>query len=303
MDIHSAGTNVKKLLAYVEDLADKKPKMYEKSKDRLKEIATTCNQVVVLISDILEDEMLKDDSVEFGQRSDIDAVLNNMQYQIDKIKKFTQQTSPEESAKRAEIATISSNVRKKALRNYSISLSKLSNADTGYPFADRCAKLLWTWFDVRFLKTVQGTSFRYNMKKFPEWIQSIVILYGKAIRENTVAEFEDTFQNWLQTLITTDAKNKYAVPYEVYSIAGKSIEASTLTLDAVILWDILLDNGLRELCTADKGDLYLDEYGLYDICNKKNSEVLEDYCNYERHPEIFAKLGWEVMNDDKKTQS
>lgn len=302
MDIYGAGTNIKKLLAYVEDLADKKPRMYEKSKDRLKEIATTCNQVIVVISDILEDEVLQDDSIEFGQRSDIDAMLNDMQYQIDRIKKFTQgvntevATSESLNNKPKEIVNISANVRKKALKNYSLHLSEISDLRTSYPFADRCGKLLWTWFDVRFLKTVYGTAFRYNMRRFSEWIQAIVILYGKSIQRNEVAVFENEFQNWLHTLITTDAKDKYAVPFEVYRFC-KSPDPSDITLDAVVLWDILLDNGLRELCTDDKDDLYLNEYGVYDMCNELNPAVLDRYCNYEKHPEIFRELQWEVINE------
>lgn len=295
MDIYGAGTNIKKLLAYVEDLADSKPKMYAKSKDRLKEIATTCNKVVEVISEILEDEVLQDDSVEFGQTSDLDNVLNDMQYQIDRLKKFTQSTPEviESKPKISESSTISANVRKKAMKNYSTQLAAMSNKETAYPFADRCAKLLWTWFDVRFLKTVYGTGFRYNMRRFPEWIQTIVILYGQAIHNNSVSMFENEFQDWLNTIISTDAKDKYAVPYAVYQFC-KTPETDIITLDAIILWDILLDNGLRELCTNDKSDLYLNEYGVYDLCSEINPIVLDDYCNYETHPDIFKKLHWEV---------
>ena len=292
MDIYGAGTNIKKLLAYVESIADNKPKMYAKSKDRLKEIAVTCNQVVEIISEILEDEMLQDDSIEFGQRSDIDDVLDNMQYQIDKIKQF--KGVPEHTK---SDSSISSATRKKVIKNYTVCLSKLSSIETSYPFADRCAKLIWTWFDVRFLKTVQGTSFRYNMKHFPEWISAIVILYSKAIQANEVAIFEDKFQKWIQNIITTEAKDKYAVPYEVYQFC-KNPDPLDVTLDAVILWDILLDNGLRDICTADKNDLYLDEYSVYNLCNILNSNVLDDYCDYSTHPGIFIKLKWEGVSNE-----
>lgn len=296
MDIYSAETIIKKLLVYVEDLADNQSKhrMYSKSKDRLKEIATTCNQVVAIISTILEDEVLQDDSIEFGQRSDLNLMLADMQNQIDHIKRFTENDVRPTSVATSETTyVITPAARKNALKQYSQVLSKLSNASTDYVFADRCSKLLWAWFDVRFHQTITAdSSFRYSMKKFPEWIQAIVILYGNAIQSNTVGVFEDTFQLWLHTLLTTDARDRYAVPYEIYQFC-KNPDPSNITLDAVILWDILLDLGLRDLCTSNKADLYLNEYGIYDLCNSLKPEVLDNYVNYSIHPEIFVKLGWE----------
>lgn len=296
MDIYGAGTNIKKLLAYVEDIADSKPRMYGKSKDRLKEIATTCNQVVHVISEILEEEVLSEDSVEFGQSSEIDNMLNDMQNQLDKIRQFTQ-GSTEPAPKVADTSNISSNMRKKALKNYNEHLLKMSDMSSGYLFADRCAKLLSTWFNVRFVKTAYSTSFRYNMKKVPEWIQSIVVLYGKAIQENNVAEFETQFQTWITSIVSTEAGNKYAVPYDVFQFC-KDPNPETITLDAVILWDILLDNGLRDLCTPEKDDLYLDEYSIYNLCSSVNSDVLEDYCDYSTHPELFKLLKWEGVTNE-----
>ena len=297
LDIYSAGTSIKKLLTYVEDIADSKPRMYEKSKDRLKEIATTCNKVVEVISEILEDEVLKEDSVEFGQNSDLTAVITNMQQQMDKLKQFAEGASDDSDERHVEINSSSSKARKKALKSYSSCLSKLSTIETAYPFANRCAKLLWTWFDVRFLKTVYGTNFRYNMKKFPEWIQSIVILYGKAIHDNDVASFEANFQAWLQSIINTDAKDKYAVPYDIYQLS-RNMNSESITLDAVILWDILLDNGLRDVCTTDKDDLYMDEYDIYNLADTHSPAVLDSYCNYATHPEVFELLDWEVMTSE-----
>lgn len=296
MDIYSAGTSIKKLLNYVEDLADSKPRMYEKSKDRLKEIATTCNKVVEVISEILEDEVLKEDSVEFGQSSELIVLINDMQQQMNKLQKFTQGVSVDDE-KHAEYTAISSKTRKKALKSYTDCLSKLSEIETSYPFADRCAKLLWTWFNVRFLQTVYGTNFRYSMRRFPEWIQGVVILYGKAIHDNEVGSFEDKFQDWLNAIITTDAKDKYAVPYEVYQF-NKTHDPALITLDAVILWDILLDCGLRDLCTKDKDDLYMNEYDVYDLADKLSPQVLDNYCNYEKHPELFKTLNWEVIKHE-----
>ena len=60
MDIYIAKQHIDKLLNYVEDIAENKPNMYQKSKVRLKNIADTCAQVVSVISEILEDDSCED---------------------------------------------------------------------------------------------------------------------------------------------------------------------------------------------------------------------------------------------------
>lgn len=304
MDIHSAKKYVEKLLTYVEDVSSKDAKLYTKSKDRLKEIADTCNYVVTVISDILQEEVLKDDTGEFAKSSkSLDEALGNMEYQISKVHQFTTPTynlnssNPANLVKAsenvAEQSALSASVRRKVLTSYHENLSSLSNMDSPYVFANRCAKLIWTWFDIRFYKTIGGSSFKYNIRRFPEWLQSIVIMYGKAIHTNSIASFEYEFQSWVDAIQTTESRNKYAIPYTIYEFC-KSNDPSSLTLDAVVLWDILLDYGLDKLCTSDKQDLYLDQYSVYNLCDKLNPSILEQYCDYSNHPEIFTLMKWEV---------
>lgn len=289
LDIYSAENAIKKLLTYVEDLADTKPRMYGKSKDRLKDIASTCNKVVEAISDILEEEALKDDSVEFGQTSSIVDMVGNMRNRLDRVQEFTDGAAAVKPVTDSD--SLSSSTKRAALRTYRTCLFNLSNHHSDYQFADRCAKLIWTWFDVRFLKTVYNTQFRYSIKRFSDWIEAIVILYGQAIHDNCVGEFEANFQNWISSIINTDAKDKYAIPYNVYAFC-KDPDPSVITLDAVVLWDILLDNGLRDLCTPAKDDLYLNEYAVYDICDTYNPSMLDNYCDYSTHRELISSLNW-----------
>lgn len=302
MDIHSAKKNVEKLLSYIEDMSSKDTKLYAKSRDRLKEIAESCNQVVSIISDLLQEEMLKDDSVEFKSSKVIDDALGSMEYQLSKVHQFTTPTiglqgigsadPVKASENTSEQSALSAGVRKKVLSTYSQDLSILASNNAPH-FAGRCANLLWTWFDTRFYKTIPGSSFKYNIRRFPEWLQGIVVMYGKAIHDNTVMSFEYEFQSWIDSIQTSEAKNKYAIPYPVYQFCTTK-DPSALTLDAVVLWDILLDYGLDKLCTSDKQDLYLDQYSVYNLCDDLNPTVLENYCDYTNHPEIFTLLKWEV---------
>ena len=73
MDIYTAEIQIKRLLEYFEDIEEKKPLMYQKSKDRYRDLASNCLQVVRVISNILQDETLMNDDVEFSgsQKKDI----------------------------------------------------------------------------------------------------------------------------------------------------------------------------------------------------------------------------------------
>lgn len=292
MDIYSAETHVKKLLAYVEDLAGSGSKVYSKSRQKLKDVAETCNRVVELISTILQEEVLKTDADEFDSTPDIQSTLDSMQAQLEQLKKFTGAPVdvPASKPSSSNSSAISTVARKKAMKTYIDTLSKLSSADFSYQHAENCAKILWTWFDTRFIKTVAGSSFKYNMKRFPIWVRNFVILYGKAVRDGTYNSFEDSFQRWIEQLITTDVRDKYAVPYEIYELE-KSLSPQDLSFAAVVIWDMLIDAGLSELCTSVKDDLYLDECCIYDLCSEMNPDILDNYSDYKVHPEILNKLG------------
>lgn len=295
LDIYSAQANVNKLLSYVEELADTKPRMYNKSRDRLKQVADTCSQVVSVISEILQEEVLKEEeTVEFeDKRPDIANELELMQSAILKIKEFTgldidDVVHRNESEDCPTTSKSSSSSKKKAIKNYRDCLSKLSLANIEYRPAGECAKLLWTWYDVRFLKTSAGSSFRYNMKFFPKWVTAIVMLYGKHLKDGSIKLFEDDFHRWIESLYTTEAKDKFAVPYEVYQFC-KSTDPLEYTLDGVVLWDILLDAGLRDICVHD--ELYLDEHSAYDMCSSYNSSALDNYSDYH-DGSVFEHLNW-----------
>ena len=92
MDIYSAEIQVNKLLNYVKGLSGTDHKLYKKSKNRLKELANTCNEVVSVISELIQDEALvnNDESDEFGgaDTADFNSVLNSMEGQIAELRQF-----------------------------------------------------------------------------------------------------------------------------------------------------------------------------------------------------------------------
>lgn len=280
MDIYSAEVQVNKLLNYVKSLSDSKPRMYQKSKDRLRELANNCSQVVLVISEILQDEALVTDQDEFGSSNtnDFNAVLNSMESQISELRQFL--SSPKPSAMNT---TSSTSAKKQAICTYKHCLSSLAHANIIVEEAEGCSRLLWDWFNCRFLEG--PSTFKYNMKRIPNWIRDIVVLYGYHLESETINTFVNSFYSWLSTI--SSGSNNYAVPYEVFTF-DTSPPASQMTLTSVVLWDILLDYGLRDICSDSSSELFPSEDCVYSLVGSLNGSVMDPYQNYNYDKSILS---------------
>lgn len=291
MDIYTAEIQVNKLLNYVKDLSDSKPRMYQKSKDRLKELANTCNQVVLVIAEILQDEaLLNDQQDEFGGSgtSDFNSMLNSMEDQILELRQFLNAPKPEVLKER-------NNSKKLAINRYKYCLSSLSSSNILVEEAEDCSKLIWNWFETRFLS--YSDTFKYNMKRIPRWIRDIVILYGYHLECGTLAEYEKQFEEWISSI--TVGNNNYAVPYEVYQFDTEPT-AEFATLSSVVIWDILLDYGLRDLCIDSSSELYPSEDCVYNLVGSLDSSVMDPYSNYMYDHSILDKCNLTLKAGDNR---
>lgn len=286
MDIYSAQSHVNKLLKFVEELADTRPRMYEKSRERLRELASTCDRVIQVISNLLQEEILNNDSdSEFeGDTEDLNAFLNSyydsMQNQISQLKKFIDVKSEE--------TKVTSSSKRRAFNEYRKCLTSLKM--TNITAVDDLEDIISRWFTIRFTGD-KVENFRYNIKRFPEWLRDIVILYGYYIHQDRRQEFLGEFNRWLNDLENTNKNDNFAVPYMVYEF-NRDAEPRKLTLDAVIIWDMLLDSGLRSLCNQGVRDLYPEENCVYNVCDKLNPDVLDAYRDYNLHPGVLMNFSW-----------
>lgn len=307
MDIYIAKEHMDKLLTYVSDIADNKPRMYQKSKDRLKDIATTCQRVVEIISEILQEEML-DDCFEHSDDSDIKNeeildMVKHMQSELLSLKQFVQYTPETEEGpvdlqlvkndialvkdRDINLSNISTVDRKSAMSEYKTTLRKMSEKYIEFPqVADLC-KLLHRWFETRFYTSMKVSSdvFRYNIRRIPSWISDIVAVYGSHVESDTCNDFIHSFYDWCDDLEVNSSR--YAVPYEVYQFDVDTKKHINLT--SVVIWDILLDNGLSGLCKPEKAELYLTDELMYNLCMKYSPEQLDDYQNYKVDRSIIEK--------------
>lgn len=303
MDIYGAEIQVNKLLNFVKDLSDSKPRMYQKSKDRLKDLALTCNEVISVIATILQDESLVDNSNdEFGGSNvdEVNAVLNSMQDQIYELRQFI--NAPMYVDMDVDYHVVQSNEiskkessnylhedRKLALKSYRKCLSELSDSSMQVLEAEDCSQLLWTWFSTRFI--VNTSNFKYKMSMLPEWVRDIVIMYGYNHESNSIESFKSRFNSWLESI---NSDMNYAIPPDVYHP-----DSSMMTLTAVVIWDILLDHGLRNLC-RDDSDLYPSEDCVYDMVGAVDGNIMDPYTNYAYDPSILTKCNLTLkVGDDK----
>ena len=93
MDIYGAQKCMEKLKGYVQDVYECRPGMYKKSKDRFRDIASTCIEVVDLISVIIEDASLSQDTHEFCEEPtnddpDMHEMLMDIGHKLDTLQKF-----------------------------------------------------------------------------------------------------------------------------------------------------------------------------------------------------------------------
>ena len=290
MKIYDAELHLKKLLAYVQDLAESKPNMYKKSKDRLKDISNTCNQVILLISDILQEELLNTaDEDEFAdmKSADISSCIDFAENEIDRLKKFSSTDQSQHVDNNTHTVKIPSEYKKHIMAKYGNTFlavhEKCKNTD-----AEELSDILCRWFRGRFLESLKmNPNFRYSIKKIPNWIYLIVVAYGKHVANYDKDVWSHNFQSWIDSITSEKSFDKSVVPKDVYELS-KGLKQDDLTLASVVVWDMLINSGLSEMCGKDDYGLMLDSDYIFNLCAKYNPSELDPYTDYREDPSVIS---------------
>lgn len=291
MDIYSAEIAVKKLLNYVQSVSDADQTLYKSSKQRLQNVSNMCSEIIKLVSDILESEMLSTDCQEF--ESNVDEVIRNnvsdLGSDLNRLQKFTdnEQTNLLDDAN-----LLSSTEKRKIVTTYGNQLKRGKAMSCGYSLVDRCAEIIWRWFNARiFTKYSNAPPFRYDVRRFKDIIYSFVIVYGYHIENNTHDEFYNEVNEWIDSLSTSSESNKWIAPYSVYQVEKNQVEyfSKYANSTAAVIWDILVDNQYKCLCVPSN-DFYLDSYGVWKKLEAFNPDVLDNYVNYKEDNNIVHIL-------------
>jgi hypothetical protein len=134
------------------------------------------------------------------------------------------------------------------IKIYGNTFSQGAMINTGYKEVNQCADLINYWYITR----IQYMTIRhraYQNLQIPNWIGFIVLMYGKAHANGTQDQFVDWFKSWCDNA-NNDFSNKYAVPKEL-TLLRKQIYPNDITIDALIIYDILIDKCYSDLTSED----------------------------------------------------
>ena len=77
------------------------------------------------------------------------------------------------------------------------------------------------------------------INQLPVWATYIVIAYGKYHAAGASKQFVNDFKLWCNNL-DKDVSNCWVLPFNVFNMA-KTLEANNFTIDAMVIYDILLN--------------------------------------------------------------
>lgn len=262
MDIYSAQKQIDKILIYLKSLQAEKQTstMYSSTRNRLNRISNSCIEASSIVADILADAC--------SRQSNSNAHGNSEPIRLDSD---------------VEPLRLKRKDRSYILHKYDKVIQGLSYESSSV--VSNCINILKKWFNLRFIKCTKN--FYYNISKLPMWIRNIVISYGQSIYEGSDEKLIADFDNWFVDV--SNGANQYAVPYCVYRLED-GLSESDVSLTTAVLWDILYDCGLNQLSTNDINvpRLRLDSSTVYNVCDKVNPAVLDEYRHYSCDSSILS---------------
>lgn len=213
---------------------------------------------------------------------------------------FSAEKDPMMFNESSRITLTRSNPQYRASKLYTQVLQELAEGKHQFEITKELSVLIWNWFSTRFCKTTP--SFFYSPKQFPRWIEDIILLYAYRLSEGTEDKLADEVRSWCGRTISEGQLSKYALPACVYWM-DKSSEPEKFTLTAAVLYDLMLDLGLRELVNAPGQGCAIDENAVFDRIADVNPSALDKYRHYSVDPNILVECGilgsLEIGGDDR----
>ena len=261
MDKYVESTQVEKLVHRLKDVlttaAENNPNMYNKTKLKYREMASDLLDCVGLIADMLEEDLL-DNSAEYvvdefeelsvphqeaekqkQETTNIKRKIKSIQEKVENIEEETPVTHKDPR-------------NKHTISKFGKIITELPNSTFHSEEAHECATYLQSWWKTRFNPDNKNPNFRYNMTKIPEWIDSIVIAYGKYMHDDNLIKFRKQFESWIIS-VETDVNNIYSTPFFIHEIYC-SRDPDNFTDEAVEIAAELYAAGLNKLKSSNSED-------------------------------------------------
>ena len=213
-----------------------KPRVYRKTLIRYKKLAQLLLECVTKIVRMLQAEsLLSSEDTEFQElASDFDVEqIDMLRDSVDNLGNLIDKKPSAESSR----------VASDTVKTYKQIFHQASGHDFGYLEVNECAELLDNWIFYRFSGT--NPNFRFQVKQIPIWATFIIIAYGRSHSLGQSRLFAENFKTWCKD-ITQDTSNCWALPYEIFNMT-KHIDPHNFTLDAMVIYDILINGCLYQL--------------------------------------------------------
>lgn len=236
LEIYPSEVAARKIRKHLDKMLEVKPRVYRKTLLRYKKLAYLLLECVTQIVKMLQSEMLLSSAdTEFQELvSDFDTEqIDELRDSIDNLGNLVDKKQTPE-AKRLSGET---------LKQYRSVFRQATKNDFGYIEVNECAELLNYWLEKRF--SGFNVNFKYQIKQMPIWATFIIIAYGKYHSDGQTVQFSEDFKQWCDSL-DSDVSNCWALPYNIFNMT-KTVEPKNFTIDAMVIYDILVDKALYQL--------------------------------------------------------
>ena len=236
LEIYPSEVAARKISRHLDKMAETKPRVYRKTLLRYKKLAYILIECVTKIIRMLQAEMLlSSENTEFSELvSDFDIEqIDELRSSVDDLGNLVDKKPSTESRKLAG----------DTIKQYKTVFKQASEMDFGYVEVNECAQMLNYWLARRF--SGFNSNFKYQIKQLPIWATFVVIAYGKYHSIGETTTFIKDFKDWCDKL-DEDTSNCWALPYNIFNMM-KVIEPSNFTVDAMVIYDLLINGCLYQL--------------------------------------------------------
>lgn len=163
---------------------------------------------------------------------------------------------------------------------YTTAFSALTQHTEMYDTVQSLTELIYKWYVVRFCSDrylVNG----YNTERFHEWVENFVIGFGKHLYNGTLDAFVLDITTWCSSVLLQN--DQYIVPKTVYKYST-DLQITDVSLSALVIWDILYDNGLKDIDDTFKKSAIFNRFSMF------NSDFngTENYTSYKLNPSVLS---------------
>ena len=236
LEIYPSEVAARKISRHLDRMITDKPRVYRKTLLRYKKLAQLLLECVSKIVKMLQSEMLlSSEDTEFQElASTFDTEqIDELRDSVDALGNLVDKKPSPESKK----------LSGDTLKLYKTTFHQAAQQDFGYAEVNECAQLMDYWMSHRFAG--DNPNFKFQIKQLPIWATFIVIAYGKYHSLGTSVQFVHEFRTWCDSL-DGDLSNCWALPYNVFNMT-KTIDPSNFTVDAMVIYDILMNDSLYQL--------------------------------------------------------